>query len=326
MLVLEDDTLNASVAASQAIRLGASGTFAQLAGLVLRFCSWKSGAAPAPGGEFTSRAVRAAGALRTSQTGDVLADVLDLTLAAAIEFSRLQVSTAERLARCALRRAERTPMAGVAPAAILGRILYERGLVREAEQLLRPRLAFLRGAGSPDCVGETYTVLAAAAARTGDHAGAFAMLDEASHRAEARGWPRLLAATLAERVRLCGPDDTRRAVLWLEQLSKLAERYRPRTRCAHSEIDSHLSRARVFGYLKFQIDGSLEASLAQLDYDAWMAEDHRAAVWAKLAAAQCYWIRGDQENALRILLTCFVRWRRRDLGSRWWMPGRCSLP
>jgi len=300
-LVLEDDTLSAAAAAEQALRWGASEPFARLSDLVLRFCAWKAGAAPASSADTTLCALQATGAPKSRTPNEVLTDVLDLSLAAAIEFSQLQVAAAERLARCALRRADQAPLAWVSPAGVLGRILYARGLVREAEQLLRPRTALFRSMGSLDCVGNAYGVLAAAAAHVGDHATALATLDEASDLAEARNWPRLLAAMLAERVRLCEADDERHAALWLAQLRNLAERHRPQTRCARSEIVCHLFRAQVHAFLKFRTGAPPQAALAHLRYDAWLGQDLQASIWVKLAEAQCLWAVEEEDEALRHL-------------------------
>jgi ATP/maltotriose-dependent transcriptional regulator MalT len=297
-LIVEDDTLNAAAAADQALRCGPSGSFARLAGLVQRYCAWKAGAAPPSCSDSTFSALQATGSPRSSSPKEVLADVLDLTLAAAIEFSQLQVRTAEHLARCALRRAEQTAMTCVLSAGVLSRILYEQGMVQEAEQLLRSRLPQLRRAGTLDCVAGAYRVLAAAAAHAGDAATAMATLDEASDLAERRNWPRLLAAMLAERVRLCDTDDERRAALWLDQLHNLAERHRPRTRCARSEIVRHFHIAQIHVFLKFRMGAPPRAALAQLCNDAWLAQDLLASTTANLARAQCLWVLGEQDKAL----------------------------
>lgn len=314
-LVLEDDTLNAAAAADQALRCRASGSFAAMATLVLRFCAWKAGAAPPPGGGSTVRALHAAGARRASRPGDVLADVLDLTLAAAIEFSRLRVATSERLARCALHRAERAPLVCVAPAAVLGRILYAQGRVGEAEQTLRPRLALLRRAGSLDCAGDAYGILAAAAAHAGDMATAWCLLDEAGALARARNWPRLEAAVLAERVRLCGPDDAGSAALWIAQLRGLMDRHPAPVRCARSEIANHLRRAEIHAFLKFRIGPLPRAALAWLRHDAWLSEDRHALMSVKLADARCLWAAGEPDRALGGLVEVIAHANATGLGQ-----------
>ncbi|MGX8014349.1 LuxR C-terminal-related transcriptional regulator (plasmid) [Mesorhizobium sp. ORM8.1] len=297
-LTLDDDTISAAAAAEQALRSQASDSFARLSRLVLRFCAWKAGALPLAGDAATQVALQAAGNQQEGSPTDILVDVLDLTLAAAIEFSQLRVATAERLARCAFRYAAQTAPTGVLPAGILGRILYSQGLVREAEQLVRPWLARLHSAGSLDCVCEAYIVLVGAAVHAGDYATALATLDEACALAEERNWPRLLAAMLAERVRLCEPDCERHARAWLEQLANLSKRYKPKVRCARSEIACYSFRAQVSAFLKFKIGPPPHAALAHLQHNAWLGRDPQALRWLKLAQCQVLWTVGEENAAL----------------------------
>jgi ATP/maltotriose-dependent transcriptional regulator MalT len=161
---------------------------------------------------------------------EALVDVLDITLTAAIELSQLRVL--ERLAKFALHRAERMRVSCAGPASVLGRILYGRGSVQEAAQRVMPRLPRIREASGLDFVSDAYRVVASASAREGDFASAFARLDEASDLAGARNWPRLLAAMLAERVRLCEPGGEGRVALRIDRLQNLVERNRPHARCA----------------------------------------------------------------------------------------------
>jgi ATP/maltotriose-dependent transcriptional regulator MalT len=299
-LAFEDDTQSAAAAADQALRLGASAEFAKLASLVIRFCAWKAGAAPSSNGASTLCALEATGA-PSAAPNRALADVLDLTLAAAIEFSRLRVATAERLARCALKRAGRATATGASPASALARILYEQGQLEEAERLLRPLLPVIRAKGGPDCALHAYGVLARIAAHDGDRASAMAILDEGSDLAEARNWPRLLAAMLAERVRLCEPGDEARAATWLTRLRNLAERHRPLVRCARSEIACHLSKAQLYSFLTFRAGASPRPALAQLRYDAWLSQDLHASAWVSLAEAQVLWTEGEEERSVACL-------------------------
>lgn len=297
-LALDDDSLSAAAAADYALRRGASENFARLARLVERFCAWKAGTAPESTDDLTPLALQATRWSRPCSPDEVLADVVDLSLAAAIKHSRLQIPEAERLARCALRRAERMPMLSAAPASILGRILYAQGALPEAEHLLRSRLPVVRASGSLDCVGYTYGVLARIAAHGGDRATARATLDEARQLAEARNWPRLLAAVLAESVCMCDAEEEQRASLWLAQLHNLTERHRPAVRCARSDIASHLFRAQVYGFLKFRTGEPPDAALAWLRHEARVGQDLETLAWVNLAEAQLLWAEGDQHQGV----------------------------
>ena len=301
-LTLDDDTISAAAVAEQALRSCPTAPFARLSRLVLRFCAWKAGAATQPEDNSTLDALQATGDVHVGAPADALIDVLDLTLAAAIALSQLRITTAERFARCALRRAEQTPLMGVSPAGVLGRILYAQGRAAEAEQLIAPCLPRIRSLGSLDCVAEAYGVLVGAAANAGDYATASAILDEACALAEARNWPRLMAAMLAERVRLCDPESERHALVWLGQLANLAQRHRSRARCARSEIVGYGFRAQIYAFLKFRTGAPPSAALAHLHHDAWLGRDLRALFWVKLAECQVLWVLGDEASALANLV------------------------
>ncbi len=296
LLAREDDTLNASAAAEQALRRGAQKEFRGLAGLVLRYCSWTGGAATAtPGAPETT------GSLRHNSPGQLLLDVLQLTLAGAIEFSGLQVAAAERLARAALQRAQCLSGLSILPTSVLAKILYEQGQLEEAAQLLQRRLPDIRTLGGLDCVSHAYSVLARIAAHDGDRGSALALLDEGRKLAEARNWPRLLAVILSERIRLCGPREEGRAAIWLAQLHNLAERNKPLTRCSRSEIGCNLYRAQLYSFWTFRTGSSPRTALAHLRRDAWLSQDAHASAWVDLAEAQVRWIEGDPEGSLGYL-------------------------
>jgi len=320
-LALEDDTLSASAAADQSLRYDSCGKFSRLAELVVRFGAWKAGAAPASGDAATMQALETTGSGRPASPNVVLADVLDLTLAAAIEFSTLGVSSAERLARCALRRAGSGTAMSASPAATLGLILYEQGSVQAAETLLRTHLDAIRSVGGVDCVAHTYAILARTAASRGDRAAALAALNEGRDIAEARGWPRMLAAMLAERIRLCGPGDERRAEAWLLQVANLAARHRPQTRCARSEIAVHLAMAQIYSCLNLGAAQGSRPALAKLRHDVWLGQDLRAFAWVSLAEAQLLWQEGDEAQSLvrltetlRVAATTGLRQQLMDAG------------
>ena len=298
MLALEDDTHNASWAAEQALRLGAAEEYAELARLVVRFCAWKGGAAPASCSVSTLCALEATGSFRAALARSASADVLDLTLAAAIEFSRHKVATAERLARCALKRANRMIAMRVSAASVLAWVLYEQGKLEEAEQLLKSWFPAIRAVGSIDCAVYAHRILARLAARNGDRATAMATLDKGCDLAESRNWPRLLAAMLEERIRLCEPGQEARAAKWLTQLCNLAEAHRSPVRSAKSDIACHQARAKLYCFLTFKTGGSPRAALAHLRHDAWLSQDLHASSWVNLAEAQVLWIGGDHDGSV----------------------------
>lgn len=297
-LALEDDTLSASAAAQQALRFGASGAFRRLAGIVSRFCALKAGADLGPVDSFAVRALEAMAAGAMTGPEETFADVLDLTLAAKIELSRLHIVEAEHLACCALRRASVEGGSGAFAVSILARIYYEQGRQHDAEKLLLPRLSVIRAFGSLDCVAQAHLVLARVAANRGDLASGFAILDDAEELALARNWPRLTAVMLAERVRLCGKRNARASDAAQEQLRNLARRHRPATRCARSEIAICALRAELWHHLAFGCGLELRTTLARLKRDAWVRQDLFALAGLDLVEAQLLWTEGDEDGSL----------------------------
>jgi LuxR family transcriptional regulator, maltose regulon positive regulatory protein len=301
ILAREDDTLSASAAAEQALRRGAKGALRSLAALVLRYSAWKAGASIDSGGIHTLRALRTVGSPRSTPASEMLADVLGLTFAAAIEFSRLQVTAAEHLARCAVRRAGRLTALSASPSSALARILYEKGELQESEQLLRSRLPEISAVGGVDCIANAYGVLARIATHNGDRSSALAAIEQGLGLAQARLWPRLLAAMLAERVRIADPSEQSGVVEWLAQLRNLSHKYKPPARCAHSEIACHLHKAQLYAYWTFRSGPSPRCALAQLRYEAWLNQDFFSLAWVDLAEAQTLWIEGDRKESVRCL-------------------------
>ncbi len=301
-LILEDDTLSGAAAAEQALRRGAAGRFARLARLAQRFCAWKAGLAPASTLNSPRFAPETASLRQSVPPGDtLLADVLDLTLTAAIDFSLLRVTSAERLARDALRLANAASFEPTAPVVLLARIFYEQGRTQEAQELLGPRMPIIRTLGSLDCVEHAYSVLAKVNALRGEYQAASTLLEEACEVALTRNWPRLLAVMLAERIRMCQPGDEKRAASLLRQLRNLFERHRPTARCARSAIAAHLCKAQIYAFLKYRTPASPRTAVTYLRNDARLNQDLHSLAWVDLAEAQILWQEGDRDKSLGLL-------------------------
>lgn len=84
----------------------------------------------------------------------------------------------------------------------LASVHYEWGELDKADELLADRLDIVDEACYLDSVRLAYLTRARVAAVRGDHEGAHAILDRAEVIASRRAWTRLMALTLAERVRL----------------------------------------------------------------------------------------------------------------------------
>jgi ATP/maltotriose-dependent transcriptional regulator MalT len=178
--------------------------------------------------------------------------MLDLSIEAAVALDHLRMSTAKRLALDALEIAKSTPKeaAGLAtvPACVAAQVLYEEGSLDQADTLLRDRLPEINATGPIDSALRAYVVLTRIAKQRKQCDFAALLLREAEALGERRGWPRLVAACLAERASLLlQGGQTREARLVLEHLDRYTESHRSGSGHATSEITRYrtLTRWRV---------------------------------------------------------------------------------
>jgi ATP/maltotriose-dependent transcriptional regulator MalT len=178
--------------------------------------------------------------------------MLDLSIEAAVALDHLGLSTAKRLALDALNIAKSTPKqaAGLAavPACVAAQVLYEEGCLDQADTLLRDRLPVIKTRGPIESALRAYVVLTRIARQRKQHDFAALLLREAEALGERRGWPRLVAACLAERASLLlRGGQTREARLVLEYLDHYAESHRSGSGHATAEITRYrtLTRWRV---------------------------------------------------------------------------------
>ena len=178
--------------------------------------------------------------------------MLDLSIEAAVALDHLRLSTAKRLALDALNIAKSTPKeaAGLAtvPACVAAQVLYEEGCLDQADTLLRDRLPVINARGPIKSALRAYVVLTRIAKQRKQCDFAALLLREAEALGERRGWPRLVAACLAERASLLlQGGQTREARLVLEYLDRYAESHRSGSGHATSEITRYrtLTRWRV---------------------------------------------------------------------------------
>jgi len=178
--------------------------------------------------------------------------MLDLSIEAAVALDHLRMSTAKRLALDALNIAKSTPKeaAGLAtvPACVAAQVLYEEGCLDQADMLLRDRLPVINARGPIECALRAYQVLTRIAKQRKQCDFAALLLREAEALGERRGWPRLVAACLAERTSLLlQGGQTREARLVLEYLDRYAESHRSGSGHSTSEITRYrtLTRWRV---------------------------------------------------------------------------------
>jgi ATP/maltotriose-dependent transcriptional regulator MalT len=245
-LALQDDSLAVLPIAVSLLKKGGT-THEDHAALTLcRLGSWHLGEC-----DSFSLLPRLGSCARWSKSLAISA-MLDLSIEAAVALDHLRMSTARRLALDALNIAKTTPKeaAGLAtvPASVAAQVLYEEGCLDQADTLLRNRLPVINARGPIESALRAYVVLVRIAKQRKQCNFAALLLREAEALGERRGWPRLVAACLAERASLLlQGGQTREARLVLEYLDRYAESRRSGSGHATSEITRYrtLTRWRV---------------------------------------------------------------------------------
>ena len=137
---------------------------------------------------------------------DSRATAVDRAAAAAVELQQLRFGLAGRLAQDALalvpRQEERAAPISPLPAAVLAQVLYEQGALFEVEALVRDHLPLAAARAAPETAVRVYPLLARIAIHRRQVGLALFLLEEGAALGEARGWARLTAACLQQRVEL----------------------------------------------------------------------------------------------------------------------------
>ena len=141
---------------------------------------------------------------------EALWSILHLSMEAAVEAEQLRLATAERLAREALELSARFfrldfPASRMA-ATLSASILYEQNHVDAADRLIRDRIVLSGTQGGIEGALRAYVVGARIAVTRHQVPFAVLLLREAELLGEERKWPRLVALSLAERVRVLIED------------------------------------------------------------------------------------------------------------------------
>ena len=205
LLALRDDVAGAVVLARRAQQPFAEVACRSLATMICRWGHWHTGELE----EFHSGR-RALWRLGTRPCTSITA-IFDLNLEAAVEFGRLRLAVSGRLAAEALERAREgactETAAGLLAAALVAQVAYEQGQLEEAEVAIRYRMRVIRNAAPVDCAVRAYLVLARLAVHRRRSDSALILLQDGVALGERRGWPRLVATMLAERVRILLDDN-----------------------------------------------------------------------------------------------------------------------
>jgi ATP/maltotriose-dependent transcriptional regulator MalT len=245
LLAVQDDSAAALVLARRALDPFADEECRALATMICRWAHWRAGEL----NEFHSagRAQWRAGLRRCS----AITSIFDLNLEAAVEFGRLRLAVSRRLAAEALERARLTACgesaAGLLAAALVAQAAYEQGQLEEAELAIRYRMSLIRTSATVECVTRAYIILARLAVQRRRPENALTLLRDAQALGERRRWPRLVAAMLAERIRILLDDNEESGALsTLRELEALL-RSQPTTSASAQtdiELDYQLAQLR----------------------------------------------------------------------------------
>ncbi len=232
---------------------------------------------------------------------------------AAVEFQKLRFGLASRLAQDALalvpHQESRTFPASTLPTAVLAQVLYEQGALSEAEGLAQDRLPLVSARNTPETAVRVYPLLAKIAAhrRRGDVA--LFLLGEGAALGEERGWTRLTAACLQQRVELLvrgGRIDEARATL--ERMQPLLATSN-RAHCSETSVDQYLCLARSRVELDCKPSLEIVTTLRHFHHDAAASGDLHLAVQFAIRLAEALGALGEATDA-RDTLTRYL-----ELGS-----------
>jgi LuxR family maltose regulon positive regulatory protein len=182
---------------------------------------------------------------------NVFASVYYRCLQGMAEAQQLRMASAERYHLDALRLAEQyvgpNSVAAALPASLIARLRYEQGRLDEAESMLIDRMPLINAGTLLDCVLSAHFVMARIAIHKMNLARAHTLLEWAENQGNTRGWGRLSAAAIFERVRLC-LDEGRvdEAVERLNRLDRLAMEYPTPANCAWSDIHRFATFGRAY--------------------------------------------------------------------------------
>jgi len=182
---------------------------------------------------------------------NVFATVYRLCLQGLVEFEQVRPSAAERHYLEALRVAEQhvgpNSVATALPASLMAQIRCDQCRFDEAEDLVIDRIPIIDATGMLECVLRAYLVLVRVAQRRMNIERAHALLEQAEKLGRVRGWGRLVAAVLLERLRLYGADSRiTEASACLTRLEQLAVDYPAPTRCAWSDVHDYAALASAY--------------------------------------------------------------------------------
>lgn len=300
-LALQDNSAAALATAVSCLRDKGYGHDHHAALTLCRFGFWQLG----DFGSFYSLP-RQQSSARSSKSWTMCA-MLDLSIEAAIALDHLHVATAKRLAMDALSIADtalrETGGLAALPACLSAQLLYEEGCLDEAGIILRGRLSGINAEGSVECALRAYLVLTRIARHRMQYDFAALLLREAETLGARRGWPRLVAACLAERTSLLLQQGRmREARLSVEYLDRYADTYSAGLGPSSSEVARHRTLARLRLSWAEESSGEAVAALRLLYNHAIEARHLYAGCQLAVELAEMLAVIGEAEEADALFL------------------------
>jgi LuxR family maltose regulon positive regulatory protein len=210
---------------------------------------------------------------------NVFASVYRRCIQGIVEARQLRFGAAERYFAEAAQLAEQhvgpNSMAAALPASLISRIRYEQGQVEEAEAMLVDRLPFISAGAMLECVLSAYFTMVRVAAFRKNFDRAHTLLERAESLGWTRGWVRLCAAVVLERVWLHLQEGRiSEGVVAHEQLERLAEKYPASVDFAWSDIHRYSALASAYLASSQERFDDAIATLTRLREDAARAQNH----------------------------------------------------
>jgi LuxR family maltose regulon positive regulatory protein len=244
LAVSDDSQAAGSLAAACLARRPSDPWTANVASNVARFAHWRGGDLvsfyAAPWTPFSD----------DDNRRNVFATVYRLCLQGLVEFDQLRPAEAERHYLEAMRIAEQhvgsSSVATSLPASLLAQIRSDQGRFDEAEDLIIDRIPIIDATGMLECVLQAYLALVRVARHRGNVGRCHALLEHADDLGQARGWGRLVAAVLLERLRVYRAEGRiAEASACVARLAQLAVEYPASSRCAWSDIHDYAALAHA---------------------------------------------------------------------------------
>jgi ATP/maltotriose-dependent transcriptional regulator MalT len=301
LLAVQDDSTAALGLARRALHPFADVECRGLATMICRWAHWRAGEL----NEFHS-AGRAQwrAELRRCRA---ITTIFDLNLEAAVEFGRLRLPVSRRLATEALERARCTvcseSAAGLLAAALVAQVAYEEGQLDQAELAIRYRMSMIRTSATIECVTRAYTILARLAVQRRRSDNALTLLRDAQALGERRHWPRLIAAMLAERIRILLDDNQETSALaCLRDLEALLVSPPATSAAAQADIELDCQLAQLRFRQSQLTAAQMATTVESLRKQALARSDLRLALEIHLLSVAAYAQRGEHFEAQERLI------------------------